>query len=259
MAIGAELPLILLAAFGAGLIDSMVGGGGMIQIPALFSAYPAAPAATLLGTNKLASIFGTISAVARYARVVRVPWRLLTPFALLCLAGASAGAYVVTVIPSDAFRLLVPLLLTAILLYMLRRRDFGAEHRPRTLARRERVIAIALIAAIAFYEGFFGPGTGSFFMIVFVRLFGFDFLHAAACARSLNVAANFAATMWFGARGHIMWSVALAMAASNVAGALYGTRLAVRHGSAFVRKVFILVVSLLILKTAWDALPRVLH
>ncbi len=251
---GPELPLILLAAFGAGLIDSMVGGGGMIQVPALFSAYPSAPPATLLGTNKVAGIFGTIGAVARYARVVQIPWRLLAPFALVCLVGAAAGAYVVTVIPPDLVRPLVPVLLTAVLLYMLRRRDFGTEHRPRTLTRRERATAVVLIAGIAFYEGFFGPGAGSFFMIVFVRLFGFDFLHSAACARALNVAANFAATLWFSSRGHVLWAVALGMAASNIAGALCGTRLAVRHGSAFVRKVFILVVGLLILKTGWDAL-----
>lgn len=250
-----ELPLVLLAAFGAGLIDSMVGGGGLIQLPALFGAYPATAPATLIGTNKVASIFGAMSAVARFARTVRIPWRALLPFALLAFAGASVGAYAVTLIPADLFRPLVPVLLTLVLLYMLRRHDFGSEHRPRVLTRRATWTAAGLVLAIAFYDGFFGPGTGSFFMIVFVRLFGFDFLHSAACARALNIAANAAAILWFGARGHILWPLSLGMAACNIAGALCGTRLAVRHGSRFVRRVFIVVVALLILKTAWDALP----
>ncbi len=249
-----ELALVLVAAFGAGLIDSMVGGGGLIQLPALFGAYPNTPPATLIGTNKVASIFGTVSAVARFARSVRIPWRILVPFAVLSFAGASAGAYTVILIPPDLFRPLVPVLLTLVLLYMLRRRDFGSDHRPRTLQRRDTRVAAALIVGIAFYDGFFGPGTGSFFMIVFVRLFGFDFLHSAACARVLNVAANSAAILWFGARGHVVWPLGAGMAVCNIAGALCGTRLAIRHGSGFVRKVFIGVVSLLILKTAWDAL-----
>lgn len=250
----AELLLVLVAAFGAGFIDSMVGGGGLIQLPALFSSYPSTAPATLIGTNKVASIFGTVSAVARFARTVRIPWRSMAPFCALAFLAASGGAYTVILIPPDIFRPLVPVLLTAVLIYMLRRRDFGSEHRPRTVTGRDAWRAGVLIAAIAFYDGFFGPGTGSFFMLVFIRLFGFDFLNAAACARLLNVAANGAAILWFGARGHVVWPVAGGMAVCNVAGALCGTHTAIRRGSGFVRKIFVLVVSLLILKTAWDAI-----
>lgn len=250
----AELVLVLVAAFGAGFIDSMVGGGGLIQLPALFSAYPNTPPATLIGTNKVASIFGTVSAVSRFARTIRIPWRRLAPFCVLAFFAASGGAYTVTLIPPDIFRPLVPILLTAVLIYMLRRHDFGSRHEPRDVTGRDAWLAAALIAAIAFYDGFFGPGTGSFFMLVFIRLFGFDFLNSAACARVLNVAANGAAIIWFGARGHVVWPIAAGMAACNVAGAIIGTHTAIRRGSAFVRKVFVVVVSLLILKTAWDAI-----
>lgn len=249
-----ELALVLVAAFGAGFIDSMVGGGGLIQIPALFSAYPNTAPATLIGTNKVASIFGTVSAVVRFAHTVRIPWRRLAPLCLLALAAASGGAYTVTLIPPDLFRPLVPILLTAVLIYMLRRRDFGSQHQPRVVAGRAAWLAATLIAGIAFYDGFFGPGTGTFLMVVFIRLYGYDFLNSAACARVVNVAANGAAILWFGARGYVVWPVAAGMAVCNVAGAILGTHTAIRRGSGFVRKVFVLVVSALILKTAWDAI-----
>ncbi len=249
-----EFALVVLAAFGAGLVDSMVGGGGLIQLPAILGAFPQTAPATALGTNKIASIFGTISAVARFSRSIRIPWRVIVPFIPLVVIGASAGAFTVTLVPPDLLRPLVPILLTIVLLYMLNRPTLGGEHQPRTLAGRHAWLATGLIGAIAFYEGFFGPGTGSFLMIVFIRLYGFDFLHSAASARFLNAAANASASVWFAARGHVLWELGIAMAVCNVLGALVGTRLAVRHGSALVRKVFIAVVSALILKTAWDAL-----
>ncbi|HEU4531830.1 MAG TPA: TSUP family transporter [Steroidobacteraceae bacterium] len=249
-----EIVLVLLAAFGAGLVDSMVGGGGLIQVPAIFAAFPQTAPATALGTNKIASILGTIGAVARFARSIRIPWRVLLPFIPLVVIGASAGAFTVTLVPPDLLRPLVPVLLTVVLLYMLRRPTLGGEHQPRALAGQQAWLATSLIGAIAFYEGFFGPGTGSFFMFVFIRLYGFDFLHSAASARFLNAAANASASVWFAARGHVLWEVGIAMAVANVVGAQVGTRVALKHGSALVRKVFIAVVSALILKTAWDAL-----
>jgi len=249
-----EFAVVLVAAFGAGLVDSMVGGGGLIQFPALFSTYPNVPPASLIGSSKFSSIFGTASSVWRFSRSVTIPWRMLLPFIVLTMIASSAGAFAVTLIPPDLFRPLIPVLLTVVLLYMLRRRDLGADHQPRVLAGADKHRATALVAAISFYEGFFGPGTGSFFMVLFVRLFGFDFLHAAASARLLNTAANCAAIGWFAARGHVIWGLAVGLAVANTAGALCGTRLAVRHGSVIIRKVFIGVVSALILKTAWDAL-----
>jgi len=249
---------LLGAAFLAGGIDAIVGGGGLIQLPALFSALPSTPPATLLGTSKLAGFAGTASATWRYAHAVRIPWRRLAPIAGIAFIGALAGAVAVTHVAAAAFRPLVPVLLTIVLLYTLTQRDLGATHAPRSLDRRGAATGAALVASIAFYDGFFGPGTGSFLMLLFIRHYGFDFLNAAAAARVLNAATNVAALAWFGSRGHVLWPTGLAMAAANVAGAQVGTRLALTRGTRFVRLVFIGVVATLIARTAWVALtgPR---
>lgn len=253
MAEGA-LVAVLAAAFFAGLVDAMVGGGGLIQVPALFSALPAStPPATLLGTSKLAGFLGTGSAAWRYARTISVPWAIVAPACAVAFLTSLAGAATVTHVPAAVFRPLVPVILAAVLVYTLLKPDLGQTHAPRTLGRAELAGAALLVAGIGFYDGFFGPGTGSFLMLLFVRLYGFDFLNAAASARMVNVATNLSALTWFGAHGHLLWALGLGMAAANVAGAQVGTRLALRKGAGFVRGVFVAVVTVLIAKTAWDA------
>ncbi|MFO7305579.1 MAG: TSUP family transporter [Gammaproteobacteria bacterium] len=254
MDIPVELIVVLVAAFVAGLVDAMVGGGGLVQVPALFASYPNAAPPTLLGTSKLAGIFGTTSAVWRYARKVAIPWRALLPLSVYVLLASVSGAFLATRVAAEIFRPLVPVMLCAVLIYTLTRKSFGTEHTPREFSGQHHLIGALAIAAIGFYDGFFGPGTGSFLMFVFVRCYGYDFLHAAANARVLNVVANGAALTYFAWHGHVFWHVGLAMAACNVAGAIVGTRLAFRGGSTLVRKVFIVVVSLLIVRTAWLAM-----
>jgi uncharacterized membrane protein YfcA len=248
-----EIPFVLAAAFGAGVVDAMAGGGGLIQLPALFAAYPATPQATLLGTGKLAGLAGTTSAAARYLRHVRLDRSLVIAAAAAAFVAAIGGAWIATQVPPSRFRAMVPLLLAAVLVHTLLHRDFGRDHRPRRNGRHGHVLAAFGAGAIGLYDGFFGPGTGSFLMFLFVRVFGMDFLHAAASAKIVNAAANLAAILLFGLTGEVFWLLGLAMATCNVAGALVGTHLAIRHGSGFVRVVFIVVVGCLIAKTAWDA------
>ncbi|MCJ7451809.1 MAG: TSUP family transporter [Steroidobacteraceae bacterium] len=247
-----EIPFVLAAAFGAGVVDAMAGGGGLIQLPALFAAYPVTPQATLLGTGKLAGLAGTTSAAARYLRHVRLDRSLVIAAAAAAFAAALGGAWIATQVPPLRFRAMVPLLLAAVLVYTLLHRDFGRDHRPRRNGRHGYALAAVGAGLIGLYDGFFGPGTGSFLMFLFVRVFGMDFLHASASAKVVNAAANLAAILLFGLTGEVFWLLGLAMAACNVAGALLGTHLAIRHGSGFVRVVFILVVCCLIAKTAWD-------
>jgi uncharacterized protein len=249
-----DFVLVLIAAFGAGCIDAMVGGGGLIQVPALFGVYPNVAPPILLGTSKFAGFFGTSSAVLRFRGKVAIPWRELLPLGIGILLTGGLGAWTATRVPPDVFRPLVPVLLVAVLIYLLRRKDLGGAHVPRAFGGRHHAFGAGLIAAIGFYDGFFGPGTGSFLMFVFVRIYGFDFLHAAASARVLNVATNGAALTYFALHGYVMWQVGLGMAICNIAGAMLGARLALRGGSLFVRKVFIGVVTLLILRTAWVAI-----
>lgn len=246
--------LVILAAGLAGFVDAIVGGGGLVLVPALFAVYPSAVPATLLGTNKGASVWGTAWATVQYARRVELPWAVLLPAAATALAGGFAGAWAVTRVPADGLRNALPFILGAVLIYTLTRRDLGQVHAPRGSRAWQTAIACSLGAVVGFYDGFFGPGTGSFFVFLFVRLLGFDFLHASASAKLLNTATNGAALVLFGLKGHVWWALALAMALANVAGSMVGARLALRHGSGFVRGVFIAVVGALIVKTGWDAL-----
>lgn len=241
------------AALLAGVIDAVVGGGGLIQIPALFSVFPNGAPATLLGTSKLAGIWGTGAAAISFARRVRVEWNTAAPAAIAAFLLAFLGAYTVTRIPPDFIRKLLPFILIAVALYTLQKKDFGSVHAPLHGGAREKAMAVIVGGNIGFYDGFFGPGTGSFLVFLFVRFFGFDFLGASAVAKVVNVACNFAALLWFGYSGHLLWQIGLLMAVCNVAGSLIGTRLAIRHGSGFVRQIFLVVVSALIVKTGYDA------
>ncbi len=244
---------LVLAAGLAGWVDAIVGGGGLIQLPALFGAYPQAAPATLMGTNKGAAIWGTSWAASQYARRVRLRWAALGPAVAAAFVGAASGAWLVTRLPARPLRVALPLVLLALLLYTLARKDLGRRHAPRFAGRAEAAWAGVVGGLIGLYDGAFGPGTGSFFVFAGVRWLGYDFLHASAHAKLLNAATNLAALAWFGAHGHIWWSVALPMAAANVAGSWLGTRAALRHGTGFVRGVFVVVVGALIVKTSWDA------
>lgn len=248
--------IVSLASLLAGLLDSIVGGGGLVLVPALFAVYPSAAPATLLGTNKSASVWGTSIAAVQYARRVRLRWPVMLPAAGAALAGSFIGAWAVTLIDPGFLRRLLPFVLLAVLLYTLLKKDLGRLHAPRHSAARETALACAIGLVIGWYDGFFGPGTGSFFIFLFVRLLGYDFLNASASAKLLNVATNIAAIALFALKGHVWWKVGLIMAAANVIGSLIGTRLALKHGAGFVRGVFIVVVSALILKTGYDAFLR---
>ncbi len=249
-----ETLLILLASGFAGMVDAIVGGGGLILLPALFATYPTAAPATLLGTNKCASVWGTSLATYQYSKRVQLAWRALLPAALFALAGSFAGAWSVTQIAPDFIRKLMPFILLVVLIYTLVKKDMGATHKPHHNKSHERIIACLIGAVIGWYDGFFGPGTGSFFIFLFVRFLGYDFLNASASAKLLNVATNIAAITLFALKGHVWWHIGLMMAVANMAGSFIGSHLALKHGTGFVRWVFVVVVSLLIIKTGLAAL-----
>jgi hypothetical protein len=242
-----------IASFAAGLIDAIVGGGGLILVPALFATFPGAAPATLLGTNKSASVWGTSFAAVQFSRRVQFDRSVLLPAALCALLGAWLGAWAVTRVDGSFLRLLLPFLLLGVLLYTLAKKELGGAHAPRSVAQGAVWTGCGIGALVGFYDGFFGPGAGSFFIFLLVRFLGYDFLNASANAKVLNVATNLAALVLFGLKGHVWWALGLTMAVANVAGSLLGSRLALRHGAGFVRTVFIVVVSALILKTGWAA------
>lgn len=249
-----ELLLLGGFAFFAGFVDAVAGGGGLVQVPALLAVYPQGAPATLFGTNKAACVWGTAAAAAQYARRVRLPWNALLPALLAAALCGWLGARVVSWLPPELMRPLVLGLLLAVAVYTFARRDLGRHHAPRLGRGGERLAGALAGAALGFYDGLFGPGTGAFLIFVFVRVFGYDFLHASAAAKLVNFATNLAALAWFVPAGEVLWPVAGVMAVGNVAGALAGSRLALRHGSAFVRRAFLLVVAGLVAKLLWDLL-----
>lgn len=251
-----EWIVVTLASLLAGFVDAIVGGGGLVLLPALFATFPSTAPATLMGTNKAGAVWGTAIATWQYSRRVQLRWAAMLPAALAGFAGAFAGAWAVTVLSPDFLRKLLPLVLLAVLGYTLAKKELGRHHQPRFAGRAEWVAASLIGASIGFYDGFFGPGTGSFFVFLFVRLLGYDFLNASASAKLLNVATNVAAIILFSLKGHVWWHFALPLALANVLGSVLGTHMALKHGTGFVRGIFIAVVSLLILKTGYDAFLR---
>ena len=239
-------------AFFAGLVDSVIGGGGLIQVPALLVMLPGVPIATIFGTNKIVSVSGTTVALAQIARKVTVPWRMLLAAAIVGAIFAFIGARSVTLIDPALLKPIILLLLIAVAIYTFMRKDFGHLHAPKWPESKQRWIAMGIGAVLGFYEGFFGPGTGSFLIFAFVGLLGFNFLTASASAKVINITTNLAAIAWFAWNGNILYKLAIPMAVFNVAGALVGSRLAIKKGSGFLRVFFLIVMVALILRYAYD-------
>ena len=243
--------LFLLAGF-AGFIDSVVGGGGLIQIPALFATFPGVAPAILLGTNKIPSISGTSLAMLRYASRVKLPWHMLGWAFVSTLLFAFLGARVVSLLPKEWMRPLILVLLVLVAVVTFMRKDFGQHYAPRYFGRREILMGILVGAVLGFYDGFFGPGMGTFLIFCFVRFFGYDFLLASAVSKVLNWASNFAALAYFAPTGHVMWSIAVLMGIANISGAWVGSHMAISRGAGFIRILFLFVLTALIAKLGWD-------
>lgn len=240
-------------AFLAGFIDAIVGGGGLIQTPAMLVFLPQVPIPTLLGTGKVSGIAGTTSALLQYGRSVKINWSAILPAAVTAFIFSFIGARAVSHIPTAALRPVVLVLLVSVAIYTFIKKDLGTLHAPKLRPAREKVYAVLLGLVIGFYDGFFGPGTGSFLIFAFVGLFGFSFLAASASAKLVNVATNLSALAYFAYSGQILYHIGLPMAVCNILGSQVGARLAIARGSGFVRIFFLLIVSAIIFKFAYDS------
>jgi uncharacterized membrane protein YfcA len=246
-------------AFLSGLVDAVVGGGGLIQVPALLLLLPqdaARDVASVLGTNKAASICGTGMAVYQYGRRIAIRWPSIAPAAGVAFVTALGGSLTVARLSGAWLEPLMLVLLVGVAVYTIRRPDLGRLHAPAFTARHERAFGVVVGAGLGFYDGFFGPGTGSFLIFTFIGLFGFDFLSATASAKVINLATNLAALALFSATGHVLFHYAIPMAACQIAGSFAGTRVAMRGGNRLIRVLFLVVATALIARFAWDVLPR---
>ncbi|HVM27640.1 MAG TPA: TSUP family transporter [Mycobacteriales bacterium] len=246
--------VLVLCAFAllAGAVDAVVGGGGLVQLPALLVVLPQAPVVALLGTNKLASIVGTSSAAVTYLRRTPVDVRTAVTMAAAAFVGSGGGALLATRIDSEVLQPVVLVALIAVFAYTLTRPALGEVELLRLPPRVQRAVALSGGTVIGFYDGLAGPGTGSFLVFLLVGAVGLSFLHASATSKVVNTATNAAALLLFAAGGHVLWAVGAAMAVSNLVGAQVGARVAIRYGSGLVRRVFLVVVSVLIARLAWD-------
>ena len=246
-------------AFVAGWVDAVVGGGGLIQLPALLIGLPAGtPPAAILGTNKLSSVWGTATSALTYARRVPLDWRTVLPLAVGAAIGSAAGAELAKLLPKDAFTPIVLVALVGVGLYTWRRPELGLVTAMRHSggAHYGRTAVIGLV--IGAYDGFLGPGTGSFFVIALVGVLGYGFLEASAKAKIANVVTNAAALAVFALHGTVLWGLGLSMGAANLLGGYLGARTAISRGNAFVRRVFLVVIAALALKLAYDIVRNLL-
>ncbi|WP_448058759.1 sulfite exporter TauE/SafE family protein [Cellulomonas hominis] len=242
--------LLVLAGFVAGWVDAVVGGGGLVQLPALLLVPGIAPVQAL-ATNKLAGIMGTSVSAITYYRRVQPDLRTAGPMALAALVGAGGGAAVAGVLPERVYVPVILVALVGVAVYTVARPTLGRATRLRWAGHRHLLAALGIGAGIGFYDGVLGPGTGTFLVIAIVGVLGYAFLQASAQAKIVNAATNLGALLVFAAQGAPLWRLGLLVGVANVAGSYLGARTAVARGSRFVRVIFLIVVTALILRLTY--------
>ncbi len=245
---------LFIIAFMAGFIDSIVGGGGLIQLPALLIFLPQFPVATVFGTNKMVSICGTGTATLQYSRHVKIPWKSALITAGTAFIFSMLGARTVSLIDAQILRPIIIVLLIIMAVYIFIQKDLGSISSLHLSSQQQTLFGVLAGAAIGFYDGFFGPGTGSFLIFAFIAFLGYNFIVASASAKIVNFATNLAALIFFALNGNILFYIALPMAIFNILGALVGTRMAILKGNRFVRVLFLIVVVGVIIKLILDTL-----
>ncbi len=248
--------VLTIISFIAGFIDSIVGGGGLIQIPALLIGLPRSPLPVLFGTNKIAALSGTTIAAFQYSRRVKYDFRLLLTVSVFAFIASHMGARAVSAIDPDVLRPLILVILIAIAIYTFIRKDLGSVQ-TKTLPVGMQILYGSLAACfIGFYDGFFGPGTGSFLILAFVVILGFDFLKASAYSKVINCVTNLSALIVFIHQGSFIPGIAIVMAIGNITGSVVGSRMALRKGNRFIRVVFLVIVTMLIVRYSYEVVVR---
>lgn len=248
----AELVILCIAAFAAGFIDSIVGGGGLVQTPAVLVTLPQYSVATLLGTTKIPSFSGTAIACFQYAKKVPLQWKLLLVMCCIALSAAMLGSYTVSIVSNSFMKPVIFCVLIAVAIYTYSKKNFGTAVSKDIHPKHELLYGALFALIIGFYDGFIGPGAGSFLVIFFIAALGFDFLKASAHAKFVNLATNMGSIIYFGGSGHILYHYAIPMAVCNIGGSFVGAKLAIAKGNAFIRIFFLFIVAATILRFGYD-------
>jgi uncharacterized membrane protein YfcA len=245
--------LVCAIAFLAGFIDSIVGGGGLVQTPVLLLSFPHTPVALLLGTTKIPSFCGTTIAAYQYSKKTSIQWTIIIWIAIAAFIAAFAGSRMVSMLDNDIIKPIILIVLIAVAIYTYTKKEFGAG-KVDVSSSSKNVLWKGILSGfiVGFYDGFIGPGTGSFLVLVFIALLQEDFLHANAHAKIVNMSTNLASIVYFGFTGHIFFKLAIPMAICNMAGGYIGSKLAVTKGNKFIRVFFLTVVTATILRFAYD-------
>lgn len=246
------LLLLCLAAFAAGFIDAIVGGGGLIQTPVGLILLPSLPVATVIGTLKVPAFSGTSFAAFQYLKKVDLNWKLLGIMMLLAFPSAFLGSTLLTYVSNDFMKPLLLVVLSFLVIYTYAKKNFGQQIEKNISNKRQLLNAVAISFVVGLYDGFIGPGTGSFLVVAFIAIMGFDFLHASANAKMVNLATNFGSICLFMLKGKIIWAIAIPMAASNALGGWLGAKLAINKGNSFIRIFFLVVVIGTLVRFAYD-------
>lgn len=235
-----------LFAFCGGLIDAAVGGGGLVQVPALMHALPNSSLATVFGTNKVAVLLGNAFSISGYVKRVNITWKLVLPTMTSAFAFSFLGAFSVSLVPKPLMEHLVFVVLVVMAVHTFMKKDLGRFHSNIQCGMKEVLLGILMGGLIGFYDGVFGPGSGSLLLFLFVKCFGFDFLNASASAKLVNLGTFSAALLFFVPAGHVLWAVAGVVGVCNIAGSITGVFLALRYGSGFIRVFFLILLLFLI-------------
>lgn len=246
------LILLCVAAFLAGFVDAIVGGGGLIQTPVALILMPNLAVSSIIGSLKIPAFSGTSFAANQYLKKVDMNWKLLSIMALVAFASAFLGSHLLTKIHNDFMKPLLLVVLTLIAVYTFTKKDFGIHQAKEHTVKRQFLLAISMSIVLGFYDGFIGPGTGSFLVLGFVSVLGFDFLHASANAKMVNLATNFGSICLFVLKGKIIWAIAIPMAICNAFGGWIGAKLAIKKGNGFIRVFFLIVVIGTLIRFGYD-------
>jgi len=249
--------LLCVAAFAAGFVDAIVGGGGLIQTPMGLILLPQLPVSTVVGSLKIPAFSGTAFAAAQYVKKVTINWKLLLPMMALAMLASFAGSTLLTQMHNDFMKPVLLVVLSLVAIYTFVKKDFG-QHKEKAHSPTTHIIYSLLISlVIGFYDGFIGPGAGSFLVLAFVVLMGYDFLHASANAKMVNLATNFGSILLFVLKGKIIWAIAIPMALCNAAGGFTGAKLAINKGNKFIRIFFLIIVTGTLIRFAYDVFFKV--